>query len=176
MAQRAPYKTGCPCCAGKKACPDNNLEFLRPSLAKEWHFEKNSPLLPSEVMPNHNKKVWWICEFSHPYDATCNNRNYGKGCPYCSGHRVGYGNSLADLSPTISKEWVIELNGEKTPKNTLNGSGYKAWWLCKNGHYYHKRVIDRTGKKKGNCPHCPGRGLNRNYNPPDIEKIIRDCS
>jgi len=123
VASRALQKTGCPCCARRKACPDNNLEFLRPSLAEEWHFEKNSPLLPSEVMPNHNKKVWWLCEYSHPYDATPNNRNYGKGCPYCSGQKVGYVNSLADSFPEIAKEFNKKINGKLKPKGILKSSG-----------------------------------------------------
>ena len=42
--------------------------------------------------------------------------------------KVCYDNNLLALSPKISEEWDIALNGEKTPKNTLNGSGYKAWW------------------------------------------------
>ena len=85
--------------------------------------------------------------------------------------KVCYDNNLLALSPKISEEWDIALNGEKTPKNTLNGSGYKAWWQCKNGHYFKKSVADRTGTRIGNCHHCLSRGLNRKYNPPDIEKI-----
>ena len=29
-------------------------------------------------MPNSQNKFWWICEFGHSYEATPNNRNYGK--------------------------------------------------------------------------------------------------
>ena len=39
----------------------NDLQTVNPTLAKEWHYEKNSGLTPDEVMPNSNKKVWWEC-------------------------------------------------------------------------------------------------------------------
>ena len=165
VASRALQKTGCPCCARRKACPDNNLEFLRPSLAEEWHFEKNSPLLPSEVMPNHNKKVWWLCEYSHPYDATPNNRNYGKGCPYCSGQKVGYGNSLADSFPEIAKEFNKKINGKLKPKGILKSSNEVIWWVCKKNkeHEWPAAVSSRTIQKTG-CRYCSGQAVSEDNN------------
>ena len=76
----------------------------------------------------------------------------------------------------ISKEWVYELNGEKTPENIVSGSGFKAWWLCSEDHYFPKKVVERTGKrvKSGerycNCPWCRGYGKYKIHIPPDIEK------
>ena len=121
--------------------------------------------------PHSGKKVWWICKKKHEWESTIDKRSNGCKCPFCANKKVCYDNNLLALSPKISEEWDIALNGEKTPKNTLNGSGYKAWWQRKNGHYFKKSVADRTGTRKGNCPHCLSRGLNRKYNPPDIEKI-----
>ena len=62
-------------------------------------------------------------------------------------------------------------------KDVLVTANHKAWWLCKNGHYFHKKVDARTGRKKQNCPHCPhcpGCGKNRRYYPPDIKKIMNE--
>jgi len=77
----------CPFCSGKKVCEDNCLQTVNPKLASEWHPIKNEKLLPSEVTPSSNKKVWWLCNKGHEWEATINNRTYGRGCPYCSGRR-----------------------------------------------------------------------------------------
>lgn len=76
--------SGCPYCAGKKACQDNCLKTINPKLAKEWHPIKNGNLTAEDVMPGSGKKVWWICEKGHEWEAKINNRNNGNGCPYCS--------------------------------------------------------------------------------------------
>lgn len=49
----------CPICAGKKVVQGiNDLETLKPELAKEWS-PKNT-LKPNEVTTGSNKKVLWI--------------------------------------------------------------------------------------------------------------------
>ena len=130
--------------------------------------------------PNSGKTVWWICKKNHEWDATIDKRSNGRNCPYCSNKKVCDDNNLLAISPKISKEWAEELNGEKTPENTLNGSGYKAWWICSKGHYFHKKVLERTGKRVksgeryGNCPWCRGYRKYKIYVAPDIEKIKRE--
>jgi len=157
-----------------KPPPEKSLSRVYPELSKQWNYKKNDPLVPEMFEPRSGKKVWWVCKINHEWEASIDHRSRGRNCPYCSNKKVGYGNSLAEMSPVISSEWVVELNGKKTPEKTLNGSGYKAWWLCSNGHYFKKMVHERTGKKKQDCPHCPGLGKNRRYNPPDIEKILSE--
>jgi translation initiation factor IF-1 len=77
--------SGCPYCYGKKVGEYNNLAFLHPDLADEWHPEKNNPLTPEQVRPFSNRKVWWQCEIGHEWKANISNRSRGKVCPYCSG-------------------------------------------------------------------------------------------
>ncbi len=76
---------GCPYCAGRKARIDNCLKTVNPQLAKEWHPTKNDSLTPRDITPFSNKKVWWLCSKNqnHEWDAIINNRNVGRGCPYC---------------------------------------------------------------------------------------------
>ena len=78
---------GCPYCANQKVGEDNNLEFLYPDLAKEWHPTKNGMLKPSDVTPGSGQKVWWKClkKPKHEWPATVANRAKGSGCPYCAG-------------------------------------------------------------------------------------------
>lgn len=79
-------RTGCPYCAGRKVSKENNLKFLNPSLAKEWHPTKNGELKPEEVTRASGRKVWWLCAKGHEWDTKISNRSKGKGCPYCSNH------------------------------------------------------------------------------------------
>ncbi|MBQ2711095.1 MAG: hypothetical protein IJF66_04020 [Clostridia bacterium] len=78
-------KCGCPYCAGKRVIPgENDLETLFPNIAKEWDHQKNTKK-PCLVMPNDNKKYFWICATcgksfqSSPSHRTSRNQ----GCPNC---------------------------------------------------------------------------------------------
>jgi len=81
------WGTGCPYCAGKSVCNDNCLQTVNPALAKQWHPTKNRTLTPHDVTTGAGKKVWWLCENGHEWQAVINDRNQGKGCPYCSGRK-----------------------------------------------------------------------------------------
>jgi len=75
--------SGCPHCPRKRY--NNNLEETNPILAKQWHPTKNRKLTPRDVTPGIGKKVWWICEKGHEWEARIFSRNRGHGCPYCYG-------------------------------------------------------------------------------------------
>ena len=62
----------------------NDLETQNPRLAKEWDYEKNGDLRPSMVLPRSMKKVWWVCDKGHHFEATIDNRMVGSGCPICA--------------------------------------------------------------------------------------------
>ena len=74
----------CPYCFGKKISTENNLTFLFPEIAKQWHPTKNGNLKPNEVRKSSNKKVWWLCSKGHEWITTINHRTNGKNCPKCS--------------------------------------------------------------------------------------------
>lgn len=74
---------GCPVCAGKKIISGvNDLVTLNPLLAKEWDYEKNS-INPGQISPNSHKKVWWVCQNGHNWQAEIKSRHQGNGCPLC---------------------------------------------------------------------------------------------
>ena len=75
----------CPYCSGRYAVKgETDLQAVNPMLASEWHYEKNKDITPMDVLPNSNKKVWWICSKGHEWQSIINNRSKGRGCPYCS--------------------------------------------------------------------------------------------
>ncbi len=65
-----------------------NLQVINPSLAEQWHPTKNGSLTQKDVFPKSGKKVWWICDKGHEWEAFVRARNHGTGCPYCSGGRL----------------------------------------------------------------------------------------
>ena len=75
--------TGCPYCFGLYPTDENNLAVHNPELAKQWHPTKNGDLTPKNVLPNSGKKYWWICDKGHEWEAVCQSRNKGHGCPHC---------------------------------------------------------------------------------------------
>ena len=79
------HGNGCPYCSGKKTGEDNNLKFLFPDLAKEWHPTKNGNLKPEHITKSSNKKVWWLCSKGHEWLTKSNHRaGSGSNCPKCS--------------------------------------------------------------------------------------------
>tara|TARA_B100000579_G_scaffold436964_2_gene464642 strand:- start:222 stop:407 length:186 start_codon:yes stop_codon:yes gene_type:complete len=52
-----------------------------PNLVKEWHPTKNGDLTPSDVTHGSGKKIWWICNEKHIWEARVSNRTlHGSGC------------------------------------------------------------------------------------------------
>lgn len=77
--------THCPYCIGKRVCKENCLETIKPQIANQWHPEKNSPLTPKDVTAFSNKKIWWICDRGHEFQAPPSNRyNPFSGCKKCN--------------------------------------------------------------------------------------------
>jgi len=58
---------GCPYCSGRKVNSENNLKFLFPKIADEWHPTKNKELKPEDFTYGSNEKVWWLCPKNHDY-------------------------------------------------------------------------------------------------------------
>ena len=55
---------------------------------KEYNYEKNKDIKPTDVLCGSNKKVWWKCRNGHEWESTVNNRARGRGCPICAGKKV----------------------------------------------------------------------------------------
>ena len=145
---------GCPYCSGRYAARgENDLQTFNPSLAKEWNYEKNDELTPTDVTSNSGQKVWWKCDKGHEWQAKVYHRNNGSGCPYCSGRNAIKGeNDLQTVNPNLAKEWNYEKNNGLTPVEVMPNSGKKAWWKCKEGHEWQATIGSRN--KGSSCPIC----------------------
>ena len=131
-------------------------------LMAEWDWNKNSNLgfNPKEITHHSGKKVWWICEKGHSFDATVANRANGKGCPICAGRKVlvGYNDLETWCVNNNRLDLIEEFDNEKnvvSMKSITKSYGKKVWWICPNGHSYsttlHHRIKMNTGC--GICSH-----------------------
>ena len=126
ISSRTQQKCGCPYCSGHKVWIGfNDLETIRPELAKEWDYEKNYPLLPSQFTVGSGQKVWWKCKYGHEWDEIISSRTKRQtGCPYCSNHRLLKGfNDMVTTNPEIAQEWNYKKNGQFKPEDFIEGQG-----------------------------------------------------
>ena len=92
------------------------MKTKNPDLAKEWNYKKNNKLLPESVTINSDKKVWWICDKGHEWQATIASRNYGNGCSRC-----------ANENQTSFPEKIVFYYIHNTYKDAIEN--YKPDWL-----------------------------------------------
>jgi hypothetical protein len=143
---------GCPYCSGHKPTEETCLQAVNPILARQWHPAKNAPLTPKDVLPRTNKKVWWLCRKGHEWMATIYDRSDGGGCPFCSGRRPTWENSLESKGRWLAREWHPTKNTSWKPKDVAPYSQRQVWWKCKNGHESRESVCSRY--QRGGCPVC----------------------
>ena len=115
--------------------------------------------LISDIYKGSKVKLKWKClkeECGEIFEAEWDNIQSGnRGCPFCSGHKVGLSNCLATKNPKLAKEWHPTLNGDLTPYDVTEHSGKYVWWKCsKNSkHEWRTMIADRSDN---NCPYCRG--------------------
>ena len=143
---------------------EDSLQVKNPDLATQWHPYKNETLTPLMVTPNSGKRVWWLCENGHEWQAIIQSRNRGNGCPHCRGNAgaekrinnvIASKGSLATLLPEIATEWHPDKNGDLQPTDVSVGSGKKVWWQCSSCGNEWQAVIASRSKGHG-CPFCAG--------------------
>ena len=157
---------GCPVCANREIRPaENDLAAQFPELAAQWHPHRNGNLTPDKIAPGSNRKVWWICEKGHEWQAAVASRvSGGNGCPVCAGKKVMPGeNDLATRFPEIAAQWHPDRNGALTPREVTPYANRKVWWRCEKGHSYQAAVGARTMRGSG-CPYCAGKKVLAGFN------------
>lgn len=132
-----------------------SLKFKNSKLSVEFDVEKNNGLTPDMIYNSDNRKYWWKCSKGHNYMESPNNRNNGRGCPFCSNHKLLSGfNDLKTINVKLSEEFDVIKNGIDSSK-VLAGGRKKYWWICPNGHSYQASMINRL-KHNSSCPACSG--------------------
>ena len=157
---------GCPYISGRRVWAGyNDLATVRPDIANEWNYEKNTSLLPSQVSASARELVWWIYRYDDPrtgkhfdfeWQAYVYSRTskHGANCPFTATSNAklwsGY-NDVKTVYPNILVDWDYEKN-KTLPQHVLANSPQKVWWLCDKGHSYRMTIqhhVDGEG-----CPTC----------------------
>jgi hypothetical protein len=145
---------GCPYCSGLFVEPGvNDLASTNPELALQasgWD--------PKTLSANSNKKVKWICDYGHEWEAVVGSRTRGRGCSVCSGHKVLRGfNDLATLNPELAAQ------ADGWDPTTVTSQTHKAVnWTCKLGHKWKATVKNRF--RSTGCPICSNKQLLIGFN------------
>lgn len=166
---------GCPVCANRQIHPqENDLSTQYPQLAAQWHPIKNGPLTPNHVAPGSIRKVWWLCERGHEWQASIASRVSGCGCPVCTGRKVVAGeNDLGSHFPRVAVQWHTQNNGGLTPQQVTAYSNRKVWWQCEKGHDYQATIASRT-MRGSSCPYCSGKKVLPGFN--DLATLVPDVA
>jgi len=158
---------GCPYCANKLVCSDNNLEVLYPEVAKYWSVKNK--VHSSEVLPKSGKRYIWECLNGHSWEDTPHNLvNKKFPCPKCQYAERGDGLrkakpsfNLATEHPKLCQQWDHKKN-EKQPSFYMPKSNDKVWWSCDENHSWKASIDSRT---RGNgCPYCGKTHATSEYN------------
>ncbi|MCL2540116.1 MAG: zinc-ribbon domain-containing protein [Firmicutes bacterium] len=134
------------------------IEHKKSELLKEWNYKKNKDISPKDYARGSDKKVWWICEHGHEWQAGIGYRTaFGIPCPVCNKtHTLVSGvNDLATLNPALAREWDYYRNSGLRPTKIMPRSMKKVWWKCEEGHSYQAIVNNRS--QGSGCPICAGR-------------------
>lgn len=127
-----------------------------------WDSEKNV-IKESELTFGSERKIWWLCEKSHSWQAAYRNiKTLGRGCPYCAGRKVliGY-NNIFYTHPEIEKLWDFNKNSVD-PASITAGSHKKVWWICSLGHSW--EAIIKSVANGCRCPICSNRKVLQGFN------------
>lgn len=178
IRSRTAFPGGCPICAGQETQREEphgcghrmvrpglqDLATRYPELARQWDYEKNVPILPTDVSPGSHREVWWRCERGHSWRTSVRTRVAGCGCPVCAGRQVLPGeNDLLACFPDLAAEWDRLKNGALTPQMITPGSTRKVWWTCREGHSWRASIVSRTKAGSG-CPYCTGHRVLPGFN------------
>lgn len=145
---------GCPVCMNNTRSERATIVRIKksgtfaekyPELLKEWDYKRNKNT-PDSYPPGSKKRVSWVCDKGHNWEAIIRNRSAGKGkCPTCK--------SIIITNPELLKEWDYKKNVDTEPSLIKSGSNKKIWWLCENGHSYQQNTYEKLKGHQG-CSIC----------------------
>lgn len=142
--------SGCPYCAGMRVMYGfNDLETVRPDIAKMWDYEKNGTLTPRNVVYGSGKDVWWTCIKHGSWKGkVVSVTRSNKRCPKC---RLDF-DGIDVTHPDIAKQFSKKNKGLH-PRSFSFGSNKKVWWDCPEGHDPYVMAVCQRTIGRG-CPVC----------------------
>lgn len=144
--------SGCPICNKPAPADTSDTSITDTDLVREWHLTKNSGLNLRNLPPDFNKKVWWICEEGHEWEATVTNRMKGNDCPVCNKNlftrrksrikdKIGFGKKTRDIEPGYAQ---IEDIWQSSDSQLSAATGFR-----KSRRYWHKATVILEDTRSG---------------------------
>lgn len=124
------------------------IKFYGKDFTEKYWSSKNK-FSPDEVSHGSKHLVWIKCQHEHEdYQVACYSFSSGRGCPYCSGRKICYENSLYKYikDSGLNPDKIWSNKNTKTALDYTTKSGQKVWWKCSNGKHedFLRRVADMT--------------------------------
>jgi len=136
---------------------------------KSFLLDKNS-----NYTGNHDKLFFKCLKCGEDFDMAWKNiYSQSQGCPFCSGRRVSYKNSLENLRPDLLIEWDYSKN-KISPKNVSIGSNIRVWWICsKCSNSWETDIYSRATLNKSckDCSHIISGLKNRKSNDEFLNEV-----
>lgn len=152
---------GCPACgrraaAKKRATPrrGSSLGERDSAVSSTWHPTKNGGLTPYQVNAGSPRKIWWVCQYGHEWQASVSSRVNGHGCPDCARRQPRKRRSLASLEPKRALTWHPTKNQPLTPYDVGPWSTQMVWWQC--AEFAHEWRATVKNRRHHGCPYCSG--------------------
>jgi len=131
-----------------------------PGIALQWDAQRNGEITPETVPAGSTFGAAWRCDIGckhcgepHVWHASVKTRClHGRGCPFCSGHRVCKCQSMAAKYPQLTKEWDWDGNVGIDPFTLGCHSQKKVSWMCPKHGAWSARVNNR--RMREGCPEC----------------------
>ena len=131
--------SNCPICHRPSVSDDNEMLIASTDLIKQWHLTKNSGLNLRSLPAGFKKKVWWICEEGHEWQATVKARMKGSGCPQC--HKPDNHEILKKIEPSArdtGNGFGFDKYGVRRPSFSQSSA---ATGFRKNKRFMHKATV-----------------------------------
>ena len=165
--------SGCPVCSRKTVWQGyNDFATMHPELVKEWDYEKNGDMLPSDYLKGSSVRVWWKCRVcGHEWKAQIKTRSSGFRCPKCArkiaketftNHLLERSNTISIRFPHLMSEWNYKKN-TISPDRIAPFSREKVWWKCSVCGYEWKTAISARTRGIG-CPACSNKTVWKGHN------------
>ena len=131
--------SGCPLCNKSTSAKNDETIVINTELRREWHLTKNTGLNLRNLPPGFNKKVWWICEEGHEWQATVRSRMRGRGCPTCNRNLSKKDASRKHKVPRRTQNIPIASGGDSVQSSFPELSA--ATGFRKNKRFQHRATV-----------------------------------
>ena len=166
VVTRTNCKSGCPCCSGRIASAERNLNTWCLSngkygqqLQQEWtgECEDGTHYKIEEITEGSIKKFKWKYRKGHEWFSTVQHRTYGRQCPICSANGTSYPEqfiywSLKQIYPNTENCCRV-LKSPQNPHGIEFDIGIPDIPLCieYSPTYWHNTREEQDGFKKEIC-------------------------